>query len=433
MAVPESSQLAARAAWTPAPGRDARSHASQPARHSDGYRHGLRQHVWWWVVGVVAAMLIVLRLLAPLLITTILNRKLAALPDYEGHVASVSLSLYRGAYQLHDVRFESRAGISPALTVACSELEIAMLWRRLVHGALVGSVVIVQPDVALSVVPAAPAAAPSAPGRPLPPAAASRAPAAMRQRSWQSLVESFFPIDMEEIQVARGSLVYRDPGKGVDVTLGDLSLAVANITNRASSSASGNRIAAFTAHGTTIGGGELRFGGDIDPFASVPQFSVQLALVHVDLTALDGLFVRYERIDVKKGSASIYIELHCDQGRLTGYLKPLFSDLSMFRIADVGKHGISAAKEAVLGSLAEVFKNHPRDRFAGEMPLMGELSQPSTSVWKTIVSIVRNAFIKALQPGFDPHQLRPGDLPPAQAAQPAQPALHQAETTPAPP
>jgi len=445
MAVPDSAHLAAD------PTRRA-SPDSAPGRRSDPPpRNDLRSHVrsywhrWWWVVGSGVLLVIALRLLAPWIVTAVLNRKLAALPDYTGQVTSVSLSLYRGAYQLHGVRFASRPGIAPALDVTCRELEIAMLWPRLLHGALVGSVVIIQPDVALTVHPADDSGAPTAP--PTAPATASRAAAPAQaghasgpsgpgepaaHRSWQQVVGSFFPIDIVQIELARGRMVYSDPGKGLDLALGDLSLAVTNITNRASSSPAHTRIASFTAQGSTIGGGALRFGGDLDPFASAPQFGVQLALEHIDLTALDGLFIRYEKINIKQGRASIYVELHCTNGRLTGYLKPLFTDLSIFRFADVKTHGISAVKEAVVGTLAETFKNHPHDRFAGEVPLMGEVTQPSTSIWKTIVSVVRNAFIKALQPGFDPHAQPPGELPPAQAAQPAVPALHAAQTAPAP-
>jgi len=436
MADPRSSSLAADPPWRAASAPTPSPRPGPAARHDAGsHRHALG-HPWWWVLGTVVGLVIAARLLAPWIITAVLNRKLAALPDYTGHVASVSLSLYRGAYQLHAVRFESRPGIAPALDVGCREIEIAMLWPRLLHGALVGSVVIIQPDVALTVRPDAasgPSAPPTASRPPTTPQPGAPPPGVPPEhRSWQQVVGSFFPIDIEEIQLARGTMIYRDPSKGIDLGLGDVSLAVTNITNRASSSPTHTRIAAFTAQGTTIGGGALRFGGDIDPFASVPQFGVQLALEHIDLTALDGLFIRYEKINIKKGRASIYVELQCNHGRLTGYLKPLFTDLTVFRLADVKTHGISAVREAMVGTVAETFKNHPRDRFAGEVPLMGEIAKPSTSIWKTIRSVFRNAFIKALQPGFDPTPEPPGALPPAQAQQPAQPALHAAQTAPAP-
>jgi len=442
MAVPESSQLAAEPAWRASARPALGPHPALAPLPDGGSRAPTRHHPWWWVLGTVVVLLIALRLIAPWLVTAVLNRKLAALPDYTGHVARVSLSLYRGAYQLHDVRFDSRPGIAPALDITCRELEIAMLWPRLLHGALAGSVVIIEPNVTVTVRPTAasglavapPTTQPPQPPQPQAQPAPARTPAGapVPKRSWQQIVGSFFPIDIAQIQLARGRMVYRDPGKAIDLGLGDVSLAVTNITNRAASSPSHTRIASFTAQGTTIGGGALRFGGDLDPFASVPQFAVQLALVHIDLTALDGLFIRYEKINIKKGSASIYVELHCSHGRLTGYLKPLLTDVSIFRLADVKKHGISAVKEAVVGTIAETFKNHPHDRFAGEVPLMGDITRPSTSIWKTIVSVVRNAFIKALQPGFDPQHEPPGELPPAQAAQPAQPALHAAQIAPAP-
>ena len=49
-------------------------------------------------------LLVIIRALLPFWVRDYVNRKLSEVPEYRGHVAAVTLHLWRGAYQIHHVR-----------------------------------------------------------------------------------------------------------------------------------------------------------------------------------------------------------------------------------------------------------------------------------------------------------------------------------------
>lgn len=42
-----------------------------------------------------------------------------------------------------------------------------------------------------------------------------------------------------------------------------------------------------------------------------------------------------------------------------------------------------------------LFKNHPHDQLATQIPFSGTIDNPDANVWVTIVNILRNAFVNA--------------------------------------
>jgi hypothetical protein len=47
-----------------------------------------------------------------------------------------------------------------------------------------------------------------------------------------------------------------------------------------------------------------------------------------------------------------------------------------------------------------VLTNAPRDQVATETTVTGPLSDPRASTWEVLVNLVKNAFFKAIVPGF---------------------------------
>jgi hypothetical protein len=65
------------------------------------------------------------------------------------------------------------------------------------------------------------------------------------------------------------------------------------------------------------------------------------------------------------------------------------------------KNPVQVVWEAVVAVLAQTFKNHPNDHFGTQIPFSGTFANPQVDVWTTIVNVLRNTFIKAIQPGLD--------------------------------
>jgi hypothetical protein len=59
------------------------------------------------------------------------------------------------------------------------------------------------------------------------------------------------------------------------------------------------------------------------------------------------------------------------------------------------------AKEMLIGGASHLFKNSSTRQVAADIDLKGKLSSPDTSSWQAIAQVLRNAFVKAIIPGFD--------------------------------
>ena len=75
--------------------------------------------------------------------------------------------------------------------------------------------------------------------------------------------------------------------------------------------------------------------------------------------------------------------------------------------------------EGLVGAIAELLENQPRDQLATNIPLEGDLSNPDTSVLVAVINILRNAFVEAFQANldnsislFDDEEEKPEPLPP---------------------
>ena len=110
----------------------------------------------------------------------------------------------------------------------------------------------------------------------------------------------------------------------------------------------------------------------------------------------------YGKFDVAKGTFSVYSEVKVHDGRIDGYVKPLFQDIQVYDPQkDKNKPVLKKLYEKVVGGVAHVLENHQREQVATVADLSGPVSSPHTSTWDVIVNLVSNAFVKAILPGFE--------------------------------
>jgi hypothetical protein len=132
-----------------------------------------------------------------------------------------------------------------------------------------------------------------------------------------------------------------------------------------------------------------------------PDFNLLLAIDGASLPSINDLLRAYGKFDVAQGTFSIYSEVKVRNGRIDGYLKPLFKDIKVYDPRqDAKKPVLKKLYEKVVGGVAHVLENHPREQVATVANLSGPVSAPHTSTWDIIVNLVSNAFVKAILPGF---------------------------------
>jgi len=98
--------------------------------------------------------------------------------------------------------------------------------------------------------------------------------------------------------------------------------------------------------------------------------------------------------------------MNVKEGEVQGYVKPLFSQLKVYsHQKEKNKPVLKQAYEIVIGAASHLLTNHATQKVATQVDISGKLSQPNVSTWQALGELIRNAFIKAILPGFE-HQVQ---------------------------
>jgi hypothetical protein len=99
---------------------------------------------------------------------------------------------------------------------------------------------------------------------------------------------------------------------------------------------------------------------------------------------------------------SVYSEMTVRRANMTGYVKPLFSNVEVYDAQkDINKPILHQVYELAVGAAAKLVKNSSTQKVATEVNISGKLSNPNVSTWQAIVQFVENGFVEAILPGFD--------------------------------
>jgi hypothetical protein len=179
-----------------------------------------------------------------------------------------------------------------------------------------------------------------------------------------------------------------------------LSNADLDVTNLSSGFIRGPAKAKLT--GSFMGSGATRGYATFRDNRKGPDFDIKAEVVNASLPSINDLLQAYGKFDVAKGSFSVYSEVHVNNGRITGYVKPLFKDIDVYSSKqDKKKPVLKKIWEKIVGGLSHVLENKPREQVATVADLSGTIEDPNTSTWQIFVRLVSNAFVKAILPGFE--------------------------------
>jgi len=132
-----------------------------------------------------------------------------------------------------------------------------------------------------------------------------------------------------------------------------------------------------------------------------PDFNFAIAVEGASLPSLNDIFRSYGKFDVAAGTFSVYSEIKVHNGRIDGYVKPLFKDVKVYDPEqDKKKPVLKKLYEKIVGGVSHLLENSRREEVATVADLSGTLSDPDTSPWEIVVRLVSNAFVKAILPGF---------------------------------
>jgi hypothetical protein len=184
---------------------------------------------------------------------------------------------------------------------------------------------------------------------------------------------------------------------GYRVFLAAADLLVENFSNQRTEGTATARL-----RGRFMGSGVTAVSATFRPEQQGPDFDLSVRIENTDMRAMNDLLRAHAKFDVVAGVFSVFSELHVKNGRVDGYVKPLFRDLDVYDAAqDEDKSLGQRLKERAVDVIGKVLRNRPRAEVATVTLIAGPLDKPKAETWETVVGLVRNAFIKAILPGFE--------------------------------
>jgi hypothetical protein len=342
-----------------------------------------RRRAWpKWTIYLVVALVVVLlavRLALPFFLLREINRKLSEVPGYSGHVGRIGVHLYRGAYSLHGVEIKRQSGQVAQPFFSAEMIDFSLAWGELFHGKIVSKIFIDGGQINFVRGPA------------------EESSQLKVDRRWQDVVDAIFPIDITRLEIRNGLIHYLDTTKTpkVDVYIRNLHAVAQGLQNRPAEKGV-EFPGVVSLEGESIGGGHLVINIQAEPLATQPHFYFTLSLRQVALPALNDFLRAYANVDVSRGNFEVFIELGANHGRFEGYVKPFFEHM-VFKAQDRKTGGPwHEIWETVVAGVVEVFKNKPQDQLAMKIPIEGDFKGTRADVWRAIVTMVHNGFIKGL-------------------------------------
>ena len=206
-------------------------------------------------------------------------------------------------------------------------------------------------------------------------------------------------IRADRIVIDKSTLGYRD--ETVDppyrVYLGDTHVEVNDFSNVAREN--GDKPSKAAVRGAFMDSGPTRVDATFVPTKERTDFTVKLAIDDTDARRLNDLWRAYGGFDVERGTFAVYSEVNVKGGSIDGYVKTILKDLDVLG-PDEEKGLRQKIYEGLVGAVGTVFRNQPRDQVATEVDLSGPLENPDTSVVEIAGNLVKNAFFRAILPGF---------------------------------
>src|SRR5437763_6860196 len=101
----------------------------------------LTKRWWFWLLIVVAAAFLIVHTYLAIWVRDYVNRKLSEIPGYRAQVAAVTLHLWRGAYQIHNIDIKKTSGKVPVPFFSAPLVDLSVQWHALIfEHAAVGNI-----------------------------------------------------------------------------------------------------------------------------------------------------------------------------------------------------------------------------------------------------------------------------------------------------
>ncbi|BES72322.1 DUF748 domain-containing protein [Marinobacter nanhaiticus D15-8W] len=337
-----------------------------------------------WVLLALVIVVVAARVALPEVLQRYVNQTLDDAEGYSGQVGDIDLALWRGAYVIHDIEINKATGEVFAPLFTANRVDLSLLTSALLRGKLVGEAVFRKPLLNIVVEDEEDSSQQTG-----------------EEADWRQVLRDLFPLRLDRIEFHDGEFHFRKPDASppVDAYLTGIEATLTNLTN--SRELSDSLAASLSLQAKAMQQGDLTVSMQMDPYREQAHFNFNGKLTNLEISAIDPLIAAYAPVDIEAGSLDLVMELAAEDGRITGYVKPLLRDIDIFEWReDVEKQGdnlFQVVWEGLVGAVAELLENQPKDQFATRIPIEGQIDSPDTETLAAIINVLRNAFINAFE------------------------------------
>ncbi|MES2625057.1 MAG: DUF748 domain-containing protein [Pseudomonadota bacterium] len=348
-------------------------------------RHRTRQLVV--VLLILAIVLLALRIALPFVVQRYVNNKLDESPAYAGQVGDIDIALIRGAYSIDNIEIVKTEGDVPVPLFAAREVEFSLLWKALFRGQIVGEAELYEPVI--NIVDSEDEAKQQN----------------VKDGNWVAIADDLTPLLIDQVQIHDGQLHFQnfDTEPPIDIYLKQINGNARNLSN--SQALTDSSVGHIEITALAMDESELAVNAAVDASREEPTFDLNLKLLSLPMSNLDSFIKTYAPFDIEAGTLDLVTEMAARDGVLEGYVKPIIYNLQVFKWSeDVGEDHDNPFRllwEGLVNIVTELLENQPRDQFATNIPIDGDISNPETSMFTAVVNILRNAFVEAFQANLD--------------------------------
>jgi len=323
---------------------------------------------------IILILLIAFRIYLPTLVKNNINKVLAEIPGYYGHVEDVDISLYRGAYVINGMYLNKGTAETQVPFLNFPKNDISIEWKSLFKGKIVSEIVMTSPEVIYVFEDQKDTIGDA------------------DVDDWTKALTDIVPIDINHFEVHDGKVAFLQLSAepNIDLQIAKLELTADNLRNVVEK----ERIlpSPIRASGVSIGNGKVALEGNMNLVKEIPDMDLSFSLQDAEVTALNDFTRHYAGIDFESGTIGLFSEIAIADGHLVGYVKPLLTDTKL-----IGKEDgfLGVLWEGFVGLFKFILKNQGTDTLATKVPFEGDLNNVEAGVWPTVFNIFENAWIKA--------------------------------------
>ena len=362
---------------------------SKSQKHTTPASKKSKRKKWLQIGFIVLVLLVIFRLILPHIALNYINKRLARIDGYYGHVADLDIALIRGAYVVRNlyINVVDTTTMEQVPFFAAGNIDISIEWKSLFKGEIVSEL---ECDTAI-----------------LRFTDDASEPEKLEKDSsdFRIMLKTFTPLKVNRFEVMNGQIQYLDPDANppVDISLDHAHILANNLSNVEDTTLLPAKVTAVA----NVYGGDLTFNMRVNALANDPTYDMNLEIKNANLVKINDFFKAYGGFDVNKGVLDLYMEIAAKDRKYIGYVKPVIADLDVVGPEDRKNSILQQLWEGIVGIGGDLLENKGTDVLATKVPIVGEYGDQTIGIWYAVVAALRNGFIQAIYPTLD-HQVNIG-------------------------